>query len=189
MLNSCLYFSKNSMSLIKSETYDMTSSGELKQVFTSENNQTTPNNIIKKYKNKSVHFIETPEMFDKEFFTKMSKKQLEMYKYNWGSFCRQSYYDQKNPPTEDMYVDFFRKKLLKGSSKAGLHSIYYPVKKVAQVVFGQNIHTFEKVKELLPQLTHKPHNPQDPKMPKPGSSIDDSGVCPQCGDVSISTLF
>ena len=59
------------------------------------------------------------------------------------------------------------------------------LKKVAFHVHGQKIQNFVKLKELLP-YSSKEYSPSGPKIPKPGSNVDDSGVCPHCGDVSFS---
>ena len=63
------------------------------------------------FKGKSVDFIEDKKIWECEFFSKMNKRQLETYKYNWGSFCKMSYHNQNDPPTEDMYADYMRKKI------------------------------------------------------------------------------
>ena len=51
-------------------------------------------------------------------------------------------------------------------------------------VHGQKIQTFAKLKDLLPQSS-KEYNHNGPKIPKPGSNVDDSGVCPHCGEVNF----
>ena len=74
-------------------------------------------------KGKSSSFVEDQAIWNLEFFGKMNERQLETYKYNWGSFCKISYHNQQNPPTEEMYVDFINKKKEAGrTDKGGLIS-------------------------------------------------------------------
>ena len=74
-------------------------------------------------KGKSSSFVEDQDIWNLEFFGKMNERQLETYKYNWGSFCKLSYHNQQNPPTEEMYVDFIKKKKEAGrTDKGGLIS-------------------------------------------------------------------
>ena len=83
------------------------------------------NNISKENDNKgkSSSFVEDQDIWNLEFFGKMNERQLETYKYNWGSFCKLSYHNQQNPPTEEMYVDFIKKKKEAGrTDKGGLIS-------------------------------------------------------------------
>ena len=74
-------------------------------------------------KGKSSSFVEDQDIWNLDFFSKMNERQLETYKYNWGSFCKLSYHNQQNPPTEEMYVDFIQKKKEAGrTDKGGLVS-------------------------------------------------------------------
>ena len=74
-------------------------------------------------KGKSSTFVEDQDIWNLEFFGKMNERQLETYKYNWGTFCKLSYHNQQNPPTEEMYVDFIKKKKEAGrTDKGGLIS-------------------------------------------------------------------
>lgn len=132
-------------------------------------------------KGKSSSFVEDQDIWNLEFFGKMNERQLETYKYNWGTFCKLSYHNQQNPPTEEMYVDFIKKKKEAGRTDKALWNTYLVLKKVAFHVHGQKIQNFVKLKELLP-YSSKEYSPSGPKIPKPGSNVDDSGVCPHCGD-------
>ena len=74
-------------------------------------------------KGKSSSFVEDQDIWNLDFFGKMNERQLETYKYNWGSFCKLSYHNQQNPPTEEMYVNFIEKKKETGrTDKGGLIS-------------------------------------------------------------------
>ena len=70
-------------------------------------------------KGKSSSFVEDQNIWNLDFFSKMNERQLETYKYNWGSFCKLSYHNQQNPPTEEMYVDFIEKKKEAGRTDKG----------------------------------------------------------------------
>ena len=108
-------------------------------------------------------------------FSAMSPSSLNFYKRNWERFCSSSYQDQQKSPTEEMYVDFFKKKKEAGRTDKALWTIYLALKKVAYHCHGQKLQNYTKVKELLTYA--------DKERPQ-GKKTDDPGVCPHCGDVS-----
>ena len=162
----------------------------LSKKYLSEHIKLTHNNEAKRDKklSKNSDFCEDQEIWNMEIFCKMNEKQVDVYKQNWGNFCKISYHDQKNPPTEEMFVDYITKKKEAGRSDKALWNIYLTLKKVTFHVHGQKIQNFTKLKELLVYST-KEYNPVGPKIPKPGSAVDDSGVCPHCGEVSIFKIL
>ena len=101
-------------------------------------------------KKKSMDYIENNEMWNVEFFKNKTSKQLDNYKYNWGNFCQLSYHDQQNPPKEEMYVDFIKKKKEEGRKNRTIYQIFMNLKRVALNVFGQKIQDFDKLSELIP---------------------------------------
>ena len=108
------------------------------------------NSMEYEIKKKGLDYIENKEMWNVEFFKNKTLKQLDHYKYNWGNFCQLSYHDQQNPPTEEMYVDFIKKKKEEGRKDRTIYQIYMNLKRVAINVFGQKIQDFEKLAELIP---------------------------------------
>ena len=137
---------------------------------------------------RSLDFIENKEMWNTEFFRTKNKRVLENYKYDWASFCKLSYNDQQNPPTEDMYIDFIEKKRESGRTEKAIYCIFLRLRKTAFHVYGQKLLKFERLKRIIPnhsEVVGKPKcDANGVRIPKPGNRIDDSGICPHCGEVS-----
>ena len=47
-------------------------------------------------------------------------------------------------------INYFLLLIDSGATKSALNGCYYPIKKVAAVVYGQRIQHFPKIRELLP---------------------------------------
>ena len=75
-------------------------------------------------------FVENKDIWSTDFFKDRHGKRIEPYKLAWGNFCRLSYHDQSNPPTAEMYIDFFEKRIEEGRSDASIYSSYTSLKKV-----------------------------------------------------------
>ena len=48
------------------------------------------------------------EFWNIDFFLSMKKSSLRDLKRHWKDFCRRSYHEQQNPPSEEIYADYFR---------------------------------------------------------------------------------
>lgn len=110
-------------------------------------------------KKRSGDYIENKEMWNVEVFRNLflkNPRSIEGYKYEWASFCKLSYYDQQNPPTEEMYIDFIQKKKESGKTDKAIYLIYLRLKKIALHVYGQSLQDFEKFKELIPHHSGLP---------------------------------
>jgi hypothetical protein len=47
-------------------------------------------------------------------FENMTESAFKSEKTRWSQFCKEIYHDHTKPPTEDMFLDFFKKKKEKG---------------------------------------------------------------------------
>ena len=139
----------------------------------------------------TLDYIENKNMWNNDFFRKKNGRAMEAYKYEWGSFCKLSYHDQKNPPTEEMYIDFIKKKKELGKTDKAIYHIFLRLKKIAFYAYGQKIQKNERLAELIPHHSGEGGKKSlffdtlTPKLPRSGSKVDDSGICPHCGEVSF----
>ena len=109
--------------------------------------------------NESTQFITGHVIYNPAYTYKFQLKttkdkrgrQLESYKLAWASFCKLSYHDQSNPPTREMYIDFFEQKLEEGRSSISIYNTYIALKKVALYVYGQKIQNMPQVRKLVPR--------------------------------------
>ena len=106
-------------------------------------------------------------------FLSNSDKYFIEIKRHWQNFCNLSYHGHENPPTEDMFLDFFKKKMAVGKSAKLMIETYRCLCKVYLYLYGQEFES-NKVMEFIKingEKTEKPENNKDP------------GICPHCGEV------
>ena len=99
-----------------------------------------------------------------------------LYRTSWENFCKLSYLDHQNPPTEETFLDYFKKKHASGRTGEYMFQCYQRLKTVYLQLYGQKFDS-EKVKNLINEETGKE------RIEK---SMEKSGICPHCGDVSFS---
>ena len=102
-------------------------------------------------KKSGLDYIENKDIWKVDFFKDKRGRQLEPFKLAWASFCKLSYHDQSNPPTREMYIDFFEQKLEEGRSSISIYNSYIALKKVALYVYGQKIQNMPQVRKLVPR--------------------------------------
>ena len=98
-------------------------------------------------------------------------------KRTWERFCKLSYHNHQNPPTEEMFLDYFKKKKEDGIKSDNMFQQFRYLRKVYLYLFS---HEFEstKVEDYMKMVSDGSDNQSDP------------GICPHCGEVSLlsSTL-
>ena len=92
-------------------------------------------------------------------------------KRTWERFCKLSYHNHQNPPTEEMFLDYFKKKKEDGIKSDNMFQQFRYLRKVYLYLFS---HEFEsnKVEEYMKMVSDGSDNQSDP------------GICPHCGEVS-----
>ena len=98
---------------------------------------------------------------------------FRLYRTSWENFCKLSYNDYQNPPTEEMFLDYFKKKQQSGRTGEYMFQCYQRLRTVFLQLFGQKFES-EKVKNFINIETGKERTEK---------SIEKSGICPHCGDV------
>ena len=93
-------------------------------------------------------------------------------KRTWERFCKLSYHNHQNPPTEEMFLDYFKKKKEDGIKSDNMFQQFRYLRKVYLYLFS---HEFEstKVEEYMKMVSDGSDNQSDP------------GICPHCGEVSL----
>ena len=61
----------------------------------------------------------TNDIWEMDFFKGRKKSSISVLKRYWNDFCRRSYINQENPPTEELYAEYFRKKKEAGETDKG----------------------------------------------------------------------
>ena len=90
-----------------------------------------------------------------------------------------------------MYIDFIKKKKELGKTDKAIYHIFLRLKKIAFYAYGQKIQKNERLAELIPHHSGEGGKKSlffdtlTPKLPRSGSKVDDSGICPHCGEVSF----
>ena len=85
-----------------------------------------------------------------DFPTLFDSLQLEGYKYKWADFCKRSYVNQENPPTEEMYIDYLNYKKESGATSKEIYNSFLYIRKVALLVYGQNLKKWAKLQSVIP---------------------------------------
>ena len=97
-------------------------------------------------------------------------------KRTWERFCKLSYHNHQNPPTEEMFLDYFKKKKEDGIKSDNMFQQFRYLRKVYLYLFS---HEFEstKVEEYMKMVSDGSDNQSDP------------GICPHCGEVSLLSII
>ena len=91
-------------------------------------------------------------------------------KRTWERFCKLSYHNHQNPPTEEMFLDYFKKKKEDGIKSDNMFQQFRYLRKVYLYLFS---HEFEStnVEEYMKMVSDGSDNQSDP------------GICPHYGEV------
>ena len=89
-------------------------------------------------------------------------------------YCRRSYHEQQNPPSEEIYAAYFRAKKEAGETDKDMWMIYLALRKVAFHAFNQRLRDYITVKQWLTYSSRE----------RKPSTRHDPGICPHCGEVS-----
>ena len=101
----------------------------------------------------------TKDIWNMTFFKNLALKSpraFRCHKSDWANFCKLSYHDHQNPPTEEIYIDFIKK--IKGSWAADktIYNIYLRLRKIALHVYGQELQKFDNHNEIFYDEYMKP---------------------------------
>ena len=101
----------------------------------------------------------TKDIWNMTFFKNLALKSpraFRCHKSDWANFCKLSYHDHQNPPTEETYIDFIKK--IKGSWAADktIYNIYLRLRKIALHVYGQELQKFDNLNEIFYDEYMKP---------------------------------
>ena len=85
-----------------------------------------------------------------DFFKSRKKSSIVGFKRYWNDFCRRTgYINQENPPTEELYSEYFRKKKEAGETDKEMWNIYLNLRKLAFHAFNQKLRDYPTVKQYL----------------------------------------
>ena len=96
-------------------------------------------------------------------------------KRTWERFCKLSYHNHQNPPTEEMFLDYFKKKKDAGTKCSRfLVDSYCKLRRVYFHLYGSEFESC-KVEEYIAMNSKK--------------SVEKTHTCPYCGEVSFQKLL
>ena len=103
-------------------------------------------------------------------FLSVSEDTYQKSKRIWQQFCEMSFHDRKNPPTEDMFFDFLKKRNEVGISSNYMEDSYRCLCRVYLYLYGEEFES-SKVQEYVAIESSK------------------NGICPYCGEVSKTETY
>ena len=124
---------------------------------------------------KKVHEKEkkpSSDIWEMDFFKSRKKSSIVGLKRYWNDFCRRSYINQENPPTEELYSEYFRERKEAGETDKEMWNIYLNLRKLAFHAFNQKLRDYPTVKQYL-VYADRERLPSNRKAP---------GICPHCGE-------
>jgi len=105
-------------------------------------------------------------------FASYSDSNFRLYRTSWENFCKLSYHDHKTPPSEEMFLNYFKKKQENGRTGEYMFQSYQRLRTVFLQLFGEKFES-DKVKNFIDVETEKERTEK---------SIEKSGICPHCGE-------
>ena len=104
----------------------------------------------------------------------------------WNDFCELSYHEHQNPPTEDLFLDFLKKKKEMGRTTDRIMEYNRCLQRVYQYLYDVEFESSKVSQYIETMRTIDP----DRNTVNKGKYKNDPGVCPHCGGVSeFSVLF
>jgi hypothetical protein len=98
-------------------------------------------------------------------FLTVSEDTYQKSKRIWQQFCEMSYHDHQNPPSEEMFFDFLKKRNEVGISSNYMEDSYRCLCRVYLYLYGEEFDS-SKVQEYVSVESSK------------------NGICPYCDEVS-----